>query len=146
MSTSMESKVIDAIFARLLGAYGKQFTDLYAQVDPAAVREAWARELRPYFGRKEAIAWALENLPDRCPTAPQFRNLCRQAPAPAAPRLPEPVADPGRMRREMAKLNEIIRSPIKTASERLLERIESDPRLVSPTVRAMATFVRRGDR
>ncbi len=27
------------------------------------------------------VAWALENLPERCPNVIEFRNLCRQAPA-----------------------------------------------------------------
>jgi hypothetical protein len=37
----------------------------------------------------------------------EFRNLCRRAPAPELPRLPEPKADPERVRRELSKLGQI---------------------------------------
>jgi hypothetical protein len=98
---------IDRIFARLLAAYGRQFADLYADLDPGDVKTAWCHELSA-FGDSAAglrrIAWALDNLPDRAPNMIQFRNLCRQAPVEAAPQLPEPPADPERIKAELAKL------------------------------------------
>jgi hypothetical protein len=37
----------------------------------------------------------------------EFKQLCRQAPAPDVPALPEPKADPDRLKRELAKLADI---------------------------------------
>jgi len=52
----------------------------------------------------DALAWALENLPERAPNVIEFRNLARRAPTPELPRLPEPKADPERVAAELAKL------------------------------------------
>jgi hypothetical protein len=49
----------------------------------------------------------LENLPERCPNVIEFRNLARRAPELEKPRLPEPKADPVRLKAELAKLSEI---------------------------------------
>jgi hypothetical protein len=101
---------IDRIFARLLAAYGRQFADLYADLEPFDVKTAWCNELSA-FGDSAAglrrIAWALDNLPDRAPNAIQFRNLVRQSPVEAAPQLPMPPANPERMREELAKLGHV---------------------------------------
>jgi hypothetical protein len=37
----------------------------------------------------------------------EFKQLCRQAPAPETPALPEPKADPERLKRELAKLGDM---------------------------------------
>jgi hypothetical protein len=71
------------------------------------LKTTWAHELSSYTGRLHALAWALENLPERCPNVIQFRNLCRQAPSPEAPQLPEPQADPARVAQELARLSEL---------------------------------------
>lgn len=98
---------IDRIFERLTAAYGRQFLDLYADIDPGSVKTAWCHELDG-FGNSAAglrrIAWALDNLPDRAPNAIQFRNLCRQAPVEEPAPLPAPAADPERVRAELEKL------------------------------------------
>lgn len=101
---SLPSKAIDRLFDRLAATYGRQFSELYAAIDPGAVKALWGHELSPWANRLDAIAWALENLPERCPNVIQFKNLVRQAPAPEAPRLPEPKADPDRVKAELAKL------------------------------------------
>lgn len=103
---SLPSKAVDRLFDRLTATYGRAFTDIYAGLDLNAVKSAWAHELDG-FGTESgmrSLAWALENLPERAPNAVQFRNLARQAPAPQAPRLPEPKADPARLRAELEKL------------------------------------------
>lgn len=98
---------IDHIFDRLSAAFGRQFLDLYADIDPGSVKTAWCHELSP-FGESEAgfnrIAWALDNLPDRAPNAIQFRNLCRQAPGERPAPLPMPAANPERVKAELEKL------------------------------------------
>lgn len=103
---AISTEAIDRIFTRLVSTYGRMFTDIYAGLDIGAVKTAWAHELQG-FGNKEglySIAWALENMPERAPNAIQFRNLCRQAPKPESPKLPEPKADPDRVAAELAKL------------------------------------------
>lgn len=104
---SLPSKAIDRLFERLSLTYGRQFSELYAAVDPGAVKALWGHELEVFANSLHRIAWALENLPPRCPNVIEFKALCRQAPAPEAPRLPEPKADPERVKRELAKLGEV---------------------------------------
>jgi hypothetical protein len=104
---SLSLKAVDRLFERMALTYGKQFTDMYSTVDPASVKTLWAHELSAYAGSLHRIAWALENLPPRCPNVIEFKQLCRQAPAPETPALPEPKADPERLKRELAKLGDM---------------------------------------
>jgi hypothetical protein len=104
---SLSLKAVDRLFERMALTYGKQFTDMYSTVDPASVKTLWAHELAAYAGSLHRIAWALENLPPRCPNVIEFKQLCRQAPAPETPALPEPKADPERLKRELAKLGDM---------------------------------------
>lgn len=101
---SIPMKAIDRLFERLAATYGAQWTRQWQDVPMADVKTAWAHELAPFAGSLDRIAWALENLPPKCPNAIEFKALCRQAPAPEAPRLPEPKADPERLKAELAKL------------------------------------------
>lgn len=106
----MPLKAIDRLFDRLTATYGRQFTEMYAGVDPQSVKTAWAMEL-DYWGTQtgmQAIAWALENLPERAPNAIQFKALVRNAPPPEVPRLPEPKADPERLKAELEKLGSVV--------------------------------------
>ena len=106
----------DRVFSRLSAVYGDQWTKQWQGVPPQDVKEAWARELGKYAGRLEAIAYALQNLPERAPNAVQFRNLCRAAPAPDVPALPTPEANPARMREELAKLGHVTGSKVQTTT------------------------------
>lgn len=106
---SLPIELIDKVHSRLLGAYGREFLYRYAEVDEKALKSVWAHELASFSERPEAIFWALDNLPDKCPSAPQFRNLCRQAPILQAMPLEAPAADPARLRAELAKLKPVIR-------------------------------------
>lgn len=110
---SLSLKAVDRLFERLALTYGKQFTEMYATLDPQGVKTTWAYELASYDQSLHRIAWALENLPARCPNVIEFRNLCRQAPAPDVPALPEPKADPERLKQELSKLADI-RAKIQT--------------------------------
>lgn len=106
---SLPLQAVEHIMERLTLAYGRHFTDIYAQVDPQGVKAAWGFELGAFDNDigMQRIAWALDNLPDRAPNVLQFKTHCRQAPAPAVPQLPEPAADPERMRAELAKLGHV---------------------------------------
>ena len=109
---TIPTKAVDRIFERMAATYGSAWTNQWRDVPMADVKTAWAQELAP-FGHQDAatgkwrmdrIAWALENLPERCPNAIEFKNLCRHAPTQDAPALPEPKADPARVAAELAKL------------------------------------------
>lgn len=104
MSSSLPLQAIDRLFQRLHSTYGRQFEAMWGTADPNSVKSVWSHELAGFASRLDRIAWALEHLPERCPNAIEFRNLCRQAPTPDEPRLPEPKADPERVKAELAKL------------------------------------------
>lgn len=103
---SLPNKAIDRLFERLGATYGSAWTRQWADVPLSEVKTVWAHELSGYANESglKAIAWVLENLPEKCPNTIEFRNLCRRAPAPAVPLLPEPKADPERVAAELAKL------------------------------------------
>ena len=135
---SLSLKAVDRLFERLALTYGKQFTDMYVNLDPQAVKTMWSHELAIFENGLHRIAWALENLPVRCPNAIEFKQLCRQAPAPEVPALPEPKADPERLKRELAKLADIKKAAVadktdhKAWAKRILARYTSGER-INPT-------------
>lgn len=103
---------IDRIFERMTLRYGRDFLGRWEGIPIADVKTDWADVLSGFFTHPSAIAWALESLPDsKPPTVQEFRALCRAAPAPEIPRLPEPKADPGRVSAELAKL-----APVRAAA------------------------------
>lgn len=96
---------IDQIFTKLSLAYGRDFLARWEGQDIGCVKTDWCHELSSLGDWPEAIAYGLANLPvDRPPTALQFRQICRSAPARATAALPEPKADPARIAAELAKL------------------------------------------
>jgi hypothetical protein len=101
---SLQIAAVDRMFERLAMTYGAQWIRHWEGVPITDVKTAWAHELAGYAGHLKTIAWALENLPERCPNLIEFRNLCRQAPAAPVPALPLPAADPQRVARELEKL------------------------------------------
>ena len=104
---SLPIKAIDRLFERLGATYGAAWTRQWADIPITDAKSAWAHELAGFSGQLEALAWGLENLPEKCPNVIEFRNLCRRAPAPELPKLSEPKADPERVRRELSKLGKI---------------------------------------
>jgi hypothetical protein len=101
---SLSTQAIDRLFTRLGATYGAQWDKALGSAPLGDVKTLWAHELSTYANSLHRIAWALENLPPRCPNVIEFKQLCRQAPAPEVPALPEPKADPDRLKRELAKL------------------------------------------
>jgi hypothetical protein len=101
---SLPLKAIDRLFDRMTATYGRDFTSRFDGVDQNELKAVWSHELSGFADKLGMIAWALENLPERAPNVIEFRNLCRKAPAPEAPRLPTPKADPARVAAELAKL------------------------------------------
>lgn len=88
---ALQSSWVDALFARLALRYGAAFLRQWPDVDIAVLKTDWADVLDGVSGH--AIAYALEYLPSaHPPNAMQFRDLCRQAPAPTLPRLTDDPA------------------------------------------------------
>ena len=107
------AEVIDRIFHRLLGTYGADWSRQWATVPIVDVKNAWAHELAGYVNHLQAISYAFENLPERCPNAIQFRNLCRAAPAKPVTKIEAPKADLQRARAELENLHKLP-APIKS--------------------------------
>ena len=79
---SLPDKVLERLFKRLSATYGAEFINKWDNVSMSDVKTAWAHELSSFARNLTAIGWALENLPERCPNAIEFKKLCRQAPKP----------------------------------------------------------------
>lgn len=144
MTTEVQSP-IDRIFNRIRATYGAAWDRQNGSAPQVDVKTVWEHELSGFMQSRAAmmsIAWALENLPERCPNVIEFRNLCRQAPSTEAPRLPEPAADPARVAAELAKL-----APIRAAAAMPTDRLDWARRILqtaedgakrTPTVVKMA--------
>ena len=105
---SLPTAWVEKIFDRLTVRYGRDFLGRWEGIPIADVKADWADCLSGLFLHPSSISWALDNLPDsKPPTVQEFRAICRRAPPPELPRLPEPKADPDRVAREMAKLNDL---------------------------------------
>jgi len=132
---------IDRLFKRLSATYGAAWERSLGAVPVGDTKTVWAHELSAFKGSLHRIAWALENLPEKCPNVIEFKNLCRKAPAPELEALPEPKADPERVKAELAKLGEIKTVPQEAGrfdwAHRVLARQASGAK-VSPTVVQMA--------
>lgn len=137
---SLQCTAVDRLFARLGATYGAAWDRSLGSLPIADVKTAWAHELAGFATRLQDVAWALEHLPERCPNAIEFRNLCRQAPRPAEPVIEGPKADPERVRAELAKLGDLRQAkPLESRewARRILARRDNGERL-SRTVIAFA--------
>lgn len=101
---SLPVKAVDRIFSRLGATYGAAWDRQMGSAPLSDVKTVWAHELAGFADKLQHIAWALENLPERCPNVIEFRNLCRLSPSADAPRLEAPKADPERVAAELGKL------------------------------------------
>lgn len=93
----LSERVVERLFERLALSYGTQWLALWDGLELPAVRAMWAAELGAYAERLDALAWALERLPERAPNLPAFKALVAQAPRPETPALPGPPPDPARV-------------------------------------------------
>jgi hypothetical protein len=128
---SLSNQAIDRLFMRLGATYGAQWDRSMGSTPLGDVKAIWAHELSGFGQSLHRIAWALENLPPKCPNVIEFKHLCRQAPAPEVPQLPEPKADMARLKAELSKLGEIraqtTSSPVdhKAWARRIIARAEA---------------------
>lgn len=89
---SLPIEWVEKLFSKLTMNYGVEFLNRYKGIPLSDVKTDWSNELSGFNGAQ--IGFALGVLPDRVPTAQQFRNLCLLAPAAETPRLESPKADP----------------------------------------------------
>ena len=97
MNADLMAKATDKLFMRLAATYGASWDASLGQSPIGAVKAVWMHELSRYEHSLRRVSWALDNLPERCPNAIQFRHLCASAPDVEAPKLPSPSADPERV-------------------------------------------------
>jgi hypothetical protein len=149
---SLPLQAVERLFDRLSATYGREFFARYDGLDPNAIKSVWAHELSAYSHRLEDIAWALENLPERCPNAIEFRNICRKAPERDKPKLPEAPANLERLKSELAKLLPAIKAAQKVATNdglawarSIVEKYDSGMVVAPCTLRfAREALARRG--
>jgi hypothetical protein len=101
---SLPTAAIDRLFDRLNTTYGSEFQNKWSGLKLADVKTNWSYELGMFSNNLNAIGWALENLPDRCPNLIEFKSLCKQAPRPKTLELDAPKAQPEVVDKELAKM------------------------------------------
>ena len=109
-NTDDATKAVDHVFVVLEATYGAAWARSLGASPIGTVKTVWAFQLGQFthsIPAKRSIVWALKNLPDAAPSAIQFRNLCRQAPAAEALQLPAPKADTARVDAELSKLDSV---------------------------------------
>lgn len=140
---SLPAEVIDRLFSRLSAVYGVDWDRQMGTAPLGDVKSAWGHELAGFSDKLGMLAWALDNLPERCPNVIAFKTLARRAPVPETARLPEPKADPARVAAELAKLAPAVESARKAVhgvdnkawAKRLISRHEAVERLNPTTLR-----------
>lgn len=143
MTANAERSPIERIFERLAATYVSAWDRSIGVTPMIDVKTAWAHELSGFLQSRatmKRIAWALENLPERCPNVIEFKNLCRSAPSAEVAELPAPKADPERVKAELAKLAPIRAAAAAMPTDRLdwAKRIIANPQGRTPTVVKMA--------
>lgn len=134
-------RAIDRLFKRLSATYGAEWERMLGATPEIDAKSVWAHELEQFKNSLHRIAWALENLPERCPNVIVFKNICRAAPAPEEIALPAPKADPERVAAELAKLGHIRATTFVAAQAGRLDwakKILDNPEGRTPTVIQMA--------
>lgn len=121
----LRSELVDRLFARLTVRYGRAFTSQYDGLDEAAVKADWADVLGGFDSKPMALKYAIDNLPERAPTAGQFLAIARRAPEPDVPKLPEPKADPERVARALDTAQQETRPRIWSPAQQAIDNIEA---------------------
>ena len=79
---SISIAAVERLFDRLSMTYGTEFKNKWNGIPLNEVKSSWSHELGIFADNLNAIGWALQNLPDRCPNLIEFKSLCKQAPRP----------------------------------------------------------------
>lgn len=103
--------VIDRLFKRLAATYGAAWDRAMGNAPLEDVREVWAHELAGFGDKLSDIAWALDNLPEKCPNVLEFRTHARRAPAPVFKQLEAPKPDVQRVKAVVEKAKAAFDTP-----------------------------------
>lgn len=115
---------VDRLFFRLQGVYGRDFTSQFMLMDSAGndigltnAKQVWSEELGGFAEYPEAIAYALENLPERMPNVIQFREICRKAPRKGYNALEYKLTDEDKehAKEQLKRLKEMLNGPSASA-------------------------------
>lgn len=79
LSTDRQGEWVDRLFGRLSAMYGARFADMWAGLDLAVVKAAWAEDLGDLATDEIARGVSACKLRDWPPTLPEFLALCRPA-------------------------------------------------------------------
>jgi len=132
---ALPTKAVERLFEKLQLTYGTEFTNKWGELNSMDLMTNWAFELAQFADNLNAIGWALQNLPDRCPNLIEFKNLCKQAPRPITIALDAPKAPVEVIDREISKmLAGLVKKPTdagdhKRWARRLKERHEKGEHL-----------------
>lgn len=120
----LPSAWVEKIFARLQGIYGREFTGQFSTgmvngIDAGLenAKGTWAEELGGFVKWPEAIAYALEHLPERVPNCIKFKELCRNAPRPEPMKLEHKLTEE-QMAANKKRIKEIIDGLSKNMTEK----------------------------
>ncbi len=133
---------LERIFKRLSATYGAAWDRSLGQAPLMDVMTVWLHELDGLMHSRNsmlAIAYALDNLPERCPNVIEFKHLCRAAPSSDVPRIEPPKADPAIVAKVLAGLSPAQDNPhgMKAWAYWLTAKDDANPRSVTPTIRMM---------
>ena len=101
---ALPTKAVERLFEKLQLTYGTEFTNKWGELNSMDLMTNWAFELAQFADNLNAIGWALQNLPDRCPNLIEFKNLCKQAPRPVTIALDALKAPVEVIDREISKM------------------------------------------
>ena len=105
---------VDRIWAKLTVTYGAGFLNRWRDMEANAlnaVKSDWMHELSAFENAPHAIAFALDNLPEKPLNVIEFKNLCRQAPRLEIPQLEAPKANPEIVAKVLAGLAPVKNTP-----------------------------------
>lgn len=106
VTSAVFERAIERLHERLLLAYGDEYLRKWQGIDAHRIYDYWSDQLSALASHAGLyrIAWALENLPERCPSVPAFKRLCYEAPIESPRPLPAPTVAPEKVRAELARL------------------------------------------
>lgn len=141
---AISAGTIDQLFKKLGAVYGAAWDRSMGSAPINDVKTEWSSQLSR-FNRAD-LEWAIEHLTDRCPNVIAFRELCRQAPRPDAPRLEAPAPNPQVVAEHIAKQTGVMQAIATTRhnpkewAPRIMARLKNGEK-ISPTIVKMAREV-----
>lgn len=107
---ALPDRWVDALFDRMEAQWGSKVASLWGNTNLSNVKSLWSEKLSGFADNPKAFTYALNALEESPfpPTLPEFLALCRKAPRPVLEALPEPKADPVRVKQEINKAHDAV--------------------------------------